>query len=193
MSARVNKLKKEKGICIGLIIAQSLNGCIGLNGAMPWENNKEDMANFVKLSKMFDRVVVGRRTFETLPVLKGRQVNVITSSMVNNEEFLFSAEYRGKVNIFESVEALFEDLDVNSKIAVIGGAVLYRQFIDIADMIYCSSIERVYNGDTYFNVFKHLKEDMHIVQSVDQLNSYTRLYTIANMKGDGLCQQNKEQ
>ena len=65
---------------VGLIWAQSTSGVIGRDGTIPW-SLPEDMAHFKRLT-MGHTVVMGRRTWESLPVrfrpLPGRR-NVVVS------------------------------------------------------------------------------------------------------------------
>ena len=64
-----------------MIFAQdSFNG-IGLNGGLPWED-KDDL-KFFKESTMNSAVIVGSKTYETLTVLTGRKVIVLTSDPDN--------------------------------------------------------------------------------------------------------------
>ena len=51
---------------IGLIWAQSTSGVIGRDGSIPWAL-PEDLAHFKRLT-MGHTVVMGRRTWESLPV-----------------------------------------------------------------------------------------------------------------------------
>ena len=65
---------------IGLIWAQSTSGVIGRDGSIPWAL-PEDLAHFKRLT-MGHTVVMGRRTWESLPVrfrpLPGRR-NIVVS------------------------------------------------------------------------------------------------------------------
>lgn len=65
---------------IGMIWAQTLNGAIGRDGDMPW-HLPEDLAHF-KATTLGKPVIMGRRTWESLPVkfrpLPGRANIVVT-------------------------------------------------------------------------------------------------------------------
>lgn len=61
-----------------LIAAVSTNGVIGLDGGIPWKH-REDV-NFFKTFTMGKAVIMGRKTYESLPVggLAGRMNICVT-------------------------------------------------------------------------------------------------------------------
>ena len=62
---------------IALVVAMGENGAIGKDGALPWRLSS-DMRYFRKIT-MGKPIVMGRRTFESLPrVLDGRLNIVLT-------------------------------------------------------------------------------------------------------------------
>ena len=55
------------------IIAVNNLGYIGLAGGLPWQPNKEDFKHFKKMT-IGGSLLVGYRTFQTLPPLKDRTI-----------------------------------------------------------------------------------------------------------------------
>ena len=87
------------------IVARSINGVIGLDGGLPWRC-KGDL-QFFKRTTMGRKIVVGRTTFEGLPLLKGREIFVLTRNP--------SARFEGAV-------AVSNPADVPADAIVCGGA-----------------------------------------------------------------------
>ncbi len=59
------------------IAAMSLNRAIGKDGGLPWPTIKEDL-RFFKAMTLDKKIIVGRKTFETLPPLRNRETFVLT-------------------------------------------------------------------------------------------------------------------
>ena len=108
-------------MAVSLIWAQSTSGLIGRDGAIPW-SLPEDMARFKELT-LGHTVVMGRRTWESLPVrfrpLPGRR-NVVVSR---------NPEYRAEgAEVVGSIEAALTDPET----WVIGGAEIYHLAMPLA-------------------------------------------------------------
>ena len=75
------------------IVAMGRNRVIGLNDKLPWPPIKEDFKWFKEFT-INNTIVIGKKTFDTLPPLKDRNIIVITNSI---KEFEFIVEYLEKV------------------------------------------------------------------------------------------------
>jgi dihydrofolate reductase len=141
---------------ITIVVARDMFGLIGKDNKLPW-HCKEDLQRFKSIT-MGKRIVMGRKTFESLPkMLPGRKHVVLT----RNENF----SHEG-VEVFHSVDDLLaayqEDL------YIIGGAEIYNQFIDKYDVIEMSVIKGEYDGDTYFPDLPSVPTYMEIVEQTDR-------------------------
>ena len=133
---------------IVFVVAIAENGIIGAGGAIPWRQ-KSDMARFKALT-IGKPVVMGRKTFESLPrPLRDRTNIVITRD----------ADYRaaGAIVTTSSAEAygiaLGDALRRSvAEIAVIGGAEIYRQWLDRADRLEITEVHARPEGDTHFGI-----------------------------------------
>jgi dihydrofolate reductase len=110
-------------------------GVIGRNGSIPWMGKMPDDLAYFKEKTMGKTVVVGRKTWETLPTLKGR--NFIVMSREPSTAF-FS---------FDQVLEMIKDED---ETFIIGGADIYREFLPYADTMYITYIVGAFMGDTFF-------------------------------------------
>jgi dihydrofolate reductase len=122
---------------IGLIWAQSSNGVIGRDGALPW-HLAEDMKHFRTLTAG-TTVLMGRHTWESLPArfrpLPGRRNLVLSGTPQEG------------VETFSDLTAALAD--VPADLWVIGGAAVYRAALPFADRIVVTEIQETFDGDTH--------------------------------------------
>ncbi len=127
---------------VSIIAAIAENNAIGKDQQLLWRL-PNDMKRFKELTTGH-AVVMGRKTFESLPkgALPNRK-NVILTSM---PETRF-------IDCF-AVESLQEALDICEKekeIFIIGGAIVYKQALDIADKMYLTYVHHSFeDADTFF-------------------------------------------
>jgi dihydrofolate reductase len=131
---------------IVLIVAVADNGVIGSHGAIPWRL-KTDQQRF-KAMTMGKPVVMGRKTFISLRrPLPGRTNIVVTRD----------ADFRaaGAVVTTSFADARAVALGdalrrFATDIAVVGGAEIYAQWMDIADRLEITEVHARPEGDTHF-------------------------------------------
>lgn len=117
---------------ISIVVARSLNNVIGLEGQLPWDE-PEDMKFFKELTKG-GTVVMGRKTWESLPgKLANRDNIVVTSSPIEGPDLAC-----------ESLATAIKCADF-ANIFVIGGAQLYKEALDIADTMYMTVVRQRIN------------------------------------------------
>ncbi len=125
-----------------LVLARAANGVIGKDGAMPW-HIPADLRHFKQVTKGRP-MIMGRKTFESLPgLLDGRRHIVLTRDTNWDEE---GAE------IALSVEAALK-LANGPHVCVIGGAEIYALFLPLADRIEVTEIAAHPDGDTSVPAF----------------------------------------
>jgi dihydrofolate reductase len=122
---------------ITLVVARSLNGVIGRDGSLPW-HLPADLKRF-KAITMGSAMIMGRRTFESLPrLLPGRRHIVLTrdrSWKAEGAEVAHSAD-----------QAL--ELAGNEPVSVIGGADVFALFLPLADRVELTEVIDDTQGDT---------------------------------------------
>lgn len=154
---------------ISMIAAVGRNLELGKNNDLIW-HFKEDM-KFFKNTTMGHTVIMGRKTFESLPkALPGRK-NIVLS--LNPNYTADSAE------VISSVEEAVK-LSKDSEIFVIGGGKVYELMLAYADKIYLTEIEdECKDADTYFPTFdkKLYKREVIASYEVDSIKFSHILYS----------------
>lgn len=138
---------------IKIILACTKDGGIGLNGEIPWYF-PEDLSFFKKMTNG-KTVVMGRKTFESLPIkpLPNRKNIVITRDKNKLVDFL------NKIIVIESFDKLEEYIKYSSdEIFIIGGKDIYEYFFDKASEIYVTLINRNYETDVKVNIFPYFEK-----------------------------------
>lgn len=140
---------------ISLIVAYDKNKLIGKDGNMPWYI-KGELKRFKNLTEN-NIVIMGRKTYESLKKPLDNRVNIILST---NPDFVVKNSF-----VFDNLDKAItfckkEFPDKN--IFIIGGANLYRQILDIVDIMYITEINYEFNGDTFFPIFDESKFNKEI-------------------------------
>lgn len=146
---------------INIIAAIGKNNELGKNNDLIWKF-KEDM-KFFKETTMGHPVVMGRRTFESLPsILPGRENIVISTNNINND----------KIKLYKSIkEFLVSYKNHNSDVFIIGGASIYKSFIDIATTLYLTEIDAIEKDtDVYFPMFNKEEFNKEIIKELEENN-----------------------
>ena len=129
---------------IHIIVAITKNNAIGKNGKLLY-NIKNDLKRFKELTTN-NIVIMGRNTFESIGRLLPNRENIIISS----KNLIFDNTNGHCVNSVESALELANNLS-GDKIFIIGGGKLYKDTINIADILDITEIDSIVeDADTYF-------------------------------------------
>lgn len=133
---------------IVFVVAIAENGVIGAGSAIPWRL-KSDMARFKALT-IGKPVIMGRKTFESLPrPLQGRTNIVITRDADYRATGAIVTTSAADAGAVARGDALRRSV---AEIAVIGGAEIYRQWLDRADRLEITEVHARPEGDTHFDI-----------------------------------------
>ena len=136
---------------IVFVVAIAENGVIGAGNAMPWRL-KSDMARFKALT-IGKPVIMGRKTFESLPrrPLPGRTNIVITRDAAYRAAGAIVTTSAADADAVARGDALRRSV---TEVAVIGGAEIFRQWLDRADRLEITEVHARPDGDTHFDIDK---------------------------------------
>lgn len=132
---------------VALILAVAQNGVIGKGDGLPWQIPAE-MKYFMKTT-LGKPVIMGRKTFETLPAPLPRRTNII---ITRDKTYA-----REGIVVAHSLEEALQRADAIAQrdgvdeIMIAGGAEIYRQALPIADLLYFTRVNIDAEGDAYFD------------------------------------------
>lgn len=126
---------------ISIIVAIASNGAIGRNNDLLW-NIPADLKRFRKLTTG-NCLIMGKNTWYSLPKrpLPNRVNIVLTDDPCECMEDCVSSY---------SVEDALSKCQEGKEVFVIGGGMVYRQFLEIADRLYITHVHKDFDADTFF-------------------------------------------
>lgn len=126
-----------------LIAAIGKNNELGYNNELIWKI-KEDLKQFKQLT-MGKNLIMGYNTYMSLPKkLDGRNYIILTRKNMEIENAI----------IYHCREDLIKNIKEAEKYIIIGGAQIYRLFIDDVYVMYLTQIDDTFKlADTYFPTF----------------------------------------
>jgi dihydrofolate reductase len=132
-----------------MILCTDKNGGTGKNNTLPWGNNYPEDLQYFKGQTINSTVVMGRKTFESLPFeggLPNRYNYVITSGDEVDEENYQMTDLETVVGNFFSKSCVGEDF------WIIGGKSIYEQLFPYVEEIHHSIIvDKEYTCDTFMD------------------------------------------
>jgi len=128
---------------ISIIVAIAQNNAIGKDNQLLW-HIPADLKRFKQLTTGHT-IVMGKRTFESLPIrpLPNRRSVVITD--------VAGEEIEGCTMAY-SIQDAIEKMDDEKENFIIGGGSVYRQFLPIADHLYLTIVQKDFDADTFLEI-----------------------------------------
>lgn len=129
---------------ISMIAAIGKNNELGKDNELIW-HFKEDM-KFFKEQTLGKPVIIGMKTLESLPkILPNRQNIVLTRRNVELDE---------RILVFHSMEEILKYIEeYKEEVMIIGGASIYKQFLEYAKKLILTEIDDTKPADVYFPSF----------------------------------------
>ena len=155
---------------LSIIVAVSDNETIGKENKLPWRLSS-DLKRFKSIT-MGNSILMGRKTFESLPkLLPGRKTVILT----RQEGY----KYEGAI-VVDSLASAIEACREESEAFVIGGAEVYHQAIPLASRLYLTKVHAEIDGDTFFppidwDDWRLLEKSQH---ETDEKNQYPTTFCI---------------
>jgi dihydrofolate reductase len=151
------------------IIAMAKNRCIGKNGGLPWPSIPNDFKWFKEFT-VGNTIVVGKNTFDTLPLLKNRECLVLVK-----EDKIMAAnpnQYLVNNNSMTGQLITMTDIELYSQfkkdyLIVAGGAKTYVRLLPYITEFYVTHVNGTYDGDTFMSSFEDLFTNKEVVKEFD--------------------------
>ena len=154
----------KKTQLITIIVAASENNVIGNNNKLIWHLS-DDLKRFKNLTKGH-YVIMGRKTFESMPRALPNRTNVIITRKEN-----YIAENAIVTNSLESALKIASD---DAQPFIIGGGEIYNIALNISDRIELTRVHHNFEGDTTFPEIDKEKwiESNRVEKKKDETHSY---------------------
>lgn len=152
------------------IVAMAKNRVIGKNSALPWPSIKEDLNHFKEFTTG-KTLIVGKNTFDTLPLLKNRECMVLTKPVEAIDAYITN-QYMVNNNAMTGQMITMEDVESYSQfrkdyLIVAGGAKTYVKLLPYITEFYVTHVNGNYDGDTFMPEFEHLFDHQEVVKEFD--------------------------
>ena len=127
---------------ISIIVAMAANRAIGINNQLIWHNSN-DLKHFKKVTSGHC-VIMGHNTWLSLPGQKAlpNRRNIILSSRLETVPEGFE--------LADSINAALDMVKDEEEVFIMGGGMVYEQFLPLADRLYLTRIGKSFEADTYF-------------------------------------------
>ena len=125
-----------------LVAAIGKNNELGLDNNLIWRI-QEDLSFYRRLT-LHNNIIMGRKTFESMPprALEERNVFVISSKNLDQNY---------NINCFNSIEALLDYVRITDEpFIVVGGSQIYNELLPYVNIMYLTEIDEYANADTFF-------------------------------------------
>jgi dihydrofolate reductase len=152
---------------------------IAENNAIGYKNNllchiPGDLKRFKDIT-MGHCLVMGKKTWESLPKkpLHGRKNIVLSDNTADSFEGAFTAF---------SIDEALAMCDPGKELFIIGGGMVYRQFLPLADRLLITHLHKAFEADTYFpeidpDIWEETDSQEHIAYTPEPLSfSYTTYF-----------------
>ena len=162
----------KKTQLITIIVAASENNVIGNNNKLIWHLS-DDLKRFKNLTKGH-HVIMGRKTFESMPRALPNRTNVIITRKEN-----YIAENAIVTNSLESALKIASD---DAQPFIIGGGEIYNIALNISDRIELTRVHHNFEGDTTFPEIDKEKwiESNRVEKKKDETHSYNFTFITYN-------------
>lgn len=137
-SAEWERERQKKNIT--MIAAAAENNALGKDNKLIWYLS-DDLKHFKNLTKGH-HVIMGRKTFESMPKALPNRTNVIVTRQKD-----YTAEDAQVVHSLEAALALAQE---DEQPFIIGGGEIYRQGLNYADSIELTRVHADFEADTFF-------------------------------------------
>ena len=157
---------------ISIIVAIAENNAIGKDNQLLWYI-PDDLKRFKKLTTGHP-VIMGKKTYESLPVKPlPNRLNIVLTDIAGEKIKECTMAY--------SIEEAISHCPDGEECFVMGGGMIYRQFLKIADKLYITFVHKEFDADTFFPEIDFSKwvlkeEEPHVYTDNNTLSFTYKIY-----------------
>lgn len=161
---------------LALIVAKASNNVIGKDNKLIWHLPKD--LKFFKETTTGHVIIMGRKTFESLPFL-----------LPNREHWVISRDRALSVpegvKVFTSPEEAAQAAQDLDAAYVIGGEQIYKAFLPLVDTMYITEVDHDFEGDAFFPAIdEHVFERTRVIEGEqDEKHPYPFRFVTYTRKG----------
>lgn len=129
---------------ISIVVAMAKNRAIGKNGQLLWHISN-DLKHFKKVTTG-KCVIMGHNTYVSLPGQKAlpNRRNVIISDRLDAAPEGFE--------LATSIQKALQLVENEAEVFIMGGGMIYEQFLEMATTLYLTRVDKDFEADTYFPI-----------------------------------------
>lgn len=148
------------------VVATSENNVIGINGDLPW-HIPEDLKFFKEATKN-KPIIMGRKTFESLPNKKGLplRLNLVITKQENYQA--------NNAHVFNSLDkaldyAKSQKDKYGEELCIIGGGEIFKMSLEMTDVVYLTRVHKnIENGDAFYPVLPDHFEKIESIKKTQE-------------------------
>jgi dihydrofolate reductase len=145
------------------IVAVSSNNIIGVKNDLPWKIPED--SKFFREKTLGHLLIMGRKTFESTPEPLPKRMNVV---ITRQKDYSHPAI---NVTVVQSLQEAIKfcsahTAEYGNEVFISGGGEIYKESLDIVDIIYLTRIHKEFKGDTFYPVLD--PEKFELIESRDR-------------------------
>lgn len=144
---------------LSIIAAVAKNRAIGKGGDLIWHLSN-DLKHFKEVTTG-GCVLMGYNTYASLPGKKAlpKRRNIIISDRLKSAPEGFE--------VVSSIQKSLELLKNEQEVFIMGGGMIYEQFLPLADKLYLTRIDKAFEADTFFPIVNFDEWELTELQVID--------------------------
>lgn len=152
---------------LSIIAAVANNMVIGINNDLPWQI-KEDLQYF-KNKTVNKKVVMGRKTFESLDKPLPNRTNIVLSR---------ANDFSHKGTVCLTLEEVISYADTDEEVFIIGGSEIYTLLMPYVQRMYITDIFLEVAGDAHFPTYDLADWNVNSIQLGDGIDPFYEFITL---------------
>ena len=144
---------------ISIVVAMAKNRAIGKNGQLLWHISN-DLKHFKKVTTG-KCVIMGHNTYVSLPGQKAlpNRRNVIISDRLDAAPEGFE--------LATSIQKALQLVENEAEVFIMGGGMIYEQFLEMATTLHLTRVEKDFEADTYFPIVNFDEWELTELEVID--------------------------